>query len=566
MINPLNFLDNQLITMKTMSAYQLERAVQQAIVEVKKVLDVNRNPKYPPRVQHKYNDKFTLVTFGARAAAASLKSHLKELGLTDSKLKVLLDASRGGKSVTLAFAAGDSIRFNRKEEREVVSGDKIVTTENGFFGNKKQTKTIVTTVTDYYWNIEYHWKLYAFFGVDNSSSSVNNEEAKNTKKENSDNTITLLERKSTTFEIVTNSDKRPYNSSRYSGQPLEVCIDWFIRLFDESGNINFSIDRTSKNCKTPAQNDEIIATKAFFFDSWRPFSNGVQHFINKIYKATQRMASETKGQSQLKDMTKHLSEYKKFPLVFSVFTFEENDENGTTSTELTLAQDEFLHLLKQHDVSLGDTLERVDQIKTEQAMDFGIENRLFLSAMFIEGVGTQIGSIVEGVERMLRDQVIAAVGKHIEPKDFSEYMDFHNRMIFRDQYRPRGFCYDIRREGHAPQGSLSIEVNSNDNNTDSCIQTQVMYAKSKEPMKFPLSAASEVAMLGDRYLHAAILHQFSYQKPSLLNLCVRARQFSSFVLMIGNISGPNLFTPSAAIILKNKDVCFHHFVYSYFFL
>ena len=38
-----------------------------------------------------------------------------------------------------------------------------------------------------------------------------------------------------------------------------------------------------------------------------------------------------------------------------------------------------------------------------------------------------------------------------------------------------------------------------------------------------------------------------------VNLVARARQFSSFLLLVGNISGPSSFTPKHAIILQNKD-------------
>merc|ERR1711871_1628224 len=38
-----------------------------------------------------------------------------------------------------------------------------------------------------------------------------------------------------------------------------------------------------------------------------------------------------------------------------------------------------------------------------------------------------------------------------------------------------------------------------------------------------------------------------------VNLVARARQFSSFLLLVGKISGPSSFTPEHAIILQNKD-------------
>ena len=59
---------------------------------------------------------------------------------------------------------------------------------------------------------------------------------------------------------------------------------------------------------------------------------------------------------------------------------------------------------------------------------------------------------------MLRQQLIAAIGKIVTPSDFGEYMVYHNRRLFADAYAPRPFSYDVRRTtGHSPEGTLSIE-------------------------------------------------------------------------------------------------------------
>ena len=49
------------------------------------------------------------------------------------------------------------------------------------------------------------------------------------------------------------------------------------------------------------------------------------------------------------------------------------------------------------------------------------------------------------------------------------------------------------------------------------------------------------------------MHSFSGSTVGNIKLVGRARQFSSFILMIGRIGGPNLFEPKHAIIVKDKD-------------
>ncbi len=43
------------------------------------------------------------------------------------------------------------------------------------------------------------------------------------------------------------------------------------------------------------------------------------------------------------------------------------------------------------------------------------------------------------LEELLRKQIVAAIGKEVSPVDFAEYMDFHNRRLFRAGFQPRPF-------------------------------------------------------------------------------------------------------------------------------
>ena len=74
-----------------------------------------------------------------------------------------------------------------------------------------------------------------------------------------------------------------------------------------------------------------------------------------------------------------------------------------------------------------------------------------------------------------------------------------------------------------------------------------------KPFTFPLGASSSICLTGDHYLHCALLHQFSPSSLPQLNLCARAKQFSSFILLAGKITGPDSFDPSAALIIRDKD-------------
>ena len=61
--------------------------------------------------------------------------------------------------------------------------------------------------------------------------------------------------------------------------------------------------------------------------------------------------------------------------------------------------------------------------------------------------------------------------------------------------------------------------------------------------------------MGDRHLHAAVLHSFgSDGRSSLrLDLAARARQFSGFVILMGTVAEKDVFAPTHAAVVQNKD-------------
>merc|ERR1711959_372377 len=66
--------------------------------------------------------------------------------------------------------------------------------------------------------------------------------------------------------------------------------------------------------------------------------------------------------------------------------------------------------------------------------------------------------------------------------------------------------------------------------------------------------ATTVRKSGPRYVHAAILQQFTTgARLPELRLAARARQFSSFILMVGTLAPGNEFEPKHALIVKDKD-------------
>ena len=111
-----------------------------------------------------------------------------------------------------------------------------------------------------------------------------------------------------------------------------------------------------------------------------------------------------------------------------------------------------------------------------------------------------------------------------------DYMLFHNKQLYGPAYQPAPFCQAIRRPDHYPDGTLSIEDRDN----------QPIYTTSRKleeplPMRFKINAATEVELGGERHVHCYLGHSFQGQAGEVLSLCARARQFSSFMLLVGKL-------------------------------
>ena len=164
------------------------------------------------------------------------------------------------------------------------------------------------------------------------------------------------------------------------------------------------------------------------------------------------------------------------------------------------------------------------------------------------------------IEAMLRKQLIAAIGKEVRSSDLDRYMRYHNEKLI--DPCPEPFCYAIRRPEHYPDGILTIEEVHRDINHHAAapkdgrtqsIATHVRDISSADPVEVPLSAAATVKLTGKTFLHGWVNHRFLGERSPSVRLAARARQFSSFVLMVGTMAKRNRFRPRDAIILRNKD-------------
>jgi hypothetical protein len=190
------------------------------------------------------------------------------------------------------------------------------------------------------------------------------------------------------------------------------------------------------------------------------------------------------------------------------------------------------------------------------------------------------------VEGMLRSQLATAIGQEVTPADFSAYMTFHYRQhLFQAPHAPKPFCHSVRRTPtHSPEGTVSIEfspgaagapgaggsggVAARPIETMSCARPFCNDDGSGETMMgFSINSSTRVSFSGERHLHAWLRFDFSGDdgtKPTAnsgnahattagASLVCRARQFSSFVVLIGRLSDGATLDPTSAFVVQNRD-------------
>ncbi|KAL7571848.1 hypothetical protein ACA910_002925 [Epithemia clementina (nom. ined.)] len=172
---------------------------------------------------------------------------------------------------------------------------------------------------------------------------------------------------------------------------------------------------------------------------------------------------------------------------------------------------------------------------------------------------------VNSIEHMLRQQLVHAIGKEVQASDFDAFVRFHlSKKLLAPAYAPKPFTYAVRRPQQYPDGMVSIESTfppMSSRGTPS-IQTMVRHVQGGEDQPsiyIPINASTSIEITGDRYLHGWMQHQFESESveaataPAQYQLVARARQFSNFLLVVGNMASSNTLDPKAAIILHNKD-------------
>ena len=221
------------------------------------------------------------------------------------------------------------------------------------------------------------------------------------------------------------------------------------------------------------------------------------------------------------------------------------------------------------------------------------EARLVVTLLHLRDLCERVHSSVLYVEDLLHKQLSAAIGKEVSPDQLSSYMAFHNQKLFQPAYRPQQMTYAVRRsKSHSPEGRISMESRGSTGSAES-VESPVYVVSRGVPfgsgpqeervgdgknasggdslvaasgaasLTMSLDASTEISLAGNMYVHAHLQHLFADDAAhgragggeggGALYLNAQARQFSSFILLVGRVPSESSFDPLFGVIVKNKD-------------
>lgn len=499
--------------------------MKKALKAVETILDTTRHPVWPDETDHTYDDKYALVEAMTNTAIASYVTVFEKLGL-ESMDKVVDWVQNEQRPVTLRFQMDQTCRFDKQTERKVVTAEQEIETTSGGSGimgrSTMQTENVKvkTTIQEYHWKLSVPYKLVLMSG---------------------DDELELVNRENMTTTVVvsggskSDTQARPKAPWRDIVHTFDVNLTWLFQMIAlTSGGeaaSQFSIDRLRETCRTPGRNDDVQRALDFRFEAsvWAIKVSGVFENL-ELDPSSPRVLRINVDEDIVSPIV---------PLF----------ENATM-----LPKSDFDLFLTRHESTLGAAVDSLTEkipsggfiSKNEAEITFLLNHLIRLLDEWKDTVAY--------VESMLKKQLIQAIGKEVTAQDFDKFMSFHTKKLLAPEYVPKPFSYSVRRENHYPDGMVSIEGQSSLKREP--VETTVRHipGDTNPSIFIPVNAATSVEIRGDRYVHGWMQHQWNGLNHIQGHyLVARAHQFSSFLVVLGIMDGPDKFIPKDATILQNKD-------------
>jgi len=436
-------------------------------------------------------------------------------------------------------------------------------TKKGFLEQMTKTTSVkhkvTTDVIEQVWGVKNNYNIFIYSKSDPTKNRVE------------------LQSRTASSEVVASGHRTkaaPYPAANKIG-PFEVSLSWLLQNVSApttaaagEDKATFKIDRDDDTCKTPRRNEDSETALEFFCDIGRWCKNVVLA-LNDMESVSNRdpsIGDKPESKVPLRSITSKAI----FVPVLPLFEEKEKDTNSevdsvaaeTRSQSPLLSSNDVEIFLSEQcrslDAAISSLIKTFPESTKHSVLVSSQEAKLYLLALHTKDIVKSYSDGMNFIESMLTNQLEAAIGRTIDRDTFYEYMSTAlGKILFKDVYVPTPFSFAVRRPDHSPDGAISIERFDDNGKAIPIITAACKVDGSPSSVRMPINAATSVELTGSKYLHGWMNCRFgtSSSQPRY-QLTARARQFSSFMLVIGTISGPDTFEPHEAIIISNKDELF----------
>lgn len=303
----------------------------------------------------------------------------------------------------MVFKATEKCDFLRKETRVEKSKTAHIT-QTTLMGNFKSYTE--TTIDEWFWKYSVSYQILLYFGSDTKNPIVINSRTGQTQ-------LKTLSEHSPRKDIVVRD-------------PVEVDVTYFFQ------NSQVVINRDLKTCRTPRRNVQSQAA----IDAFSSFGSWCRTIHSYFYSHSFPLQTYMEdGVSKPVD----LSAINNNSLFNPVASFM---EEGGDSPVL---------LAKERSVFLNHQIKTLQEKKETLSLTYSTNDTLVSLAEATVGVvflhlidiARSLELSLHHIEVLLLEQVVAAIGKHVQPKDIAEYMHTHTKKFYLDAYQPNQFCFPI---------------------------------------------------------------------------------------------------------------------------
>ena len=524
----------------------------------------------PENAPHSNQDKYVLAEQWTNCLYASVWNCLQEIGFTPPIIQQLVSKISQDSTITLRLEATHTCKFTKESTRDEESPRQSETTISGGFLAGKVTSKVVTKITEYFYEYSVKYSLLAVVGVGESDADV----------------ITIRSR-AASQEIISRVKHFPFPGIALTKEELD--INPLFSLYDNSGSLllNFSVNRAHEKCYTPVRNPEVEKV-VIFFNKLRSFFSKLSKYFDISMEATRLNEKYAKLADKMVEIPKMagrifiplLPLFRVFPrddsatLKNSAITNEGRAASDGGENSVTLTDDEISQFLQEQQRSLTEQLmsqrEVFSPINDPQNNLISVaEAQLLTVSQHIMSLVTTYVSLIRCLEELIGKQLIAALGREVTAVDFQLYMSFHYRKLFRPEYQPAPFSYAVRRSPlHSPEGAVRIEINTDEarafpspasgsNGGFQPIETFCRRSSQSETgeaeMSLAIDASTRIRFRGEVMVHGWLAQAFGRSSTPPIRMVAKARQFSSFIVLLGAISSPTTFEPKFACLLQNQD-------------